>query len=63
MELMQKISSIFSEELSRVGINRVIIQIIDTPVSYTHLWFGQTAPQASFPVPSSAIAPGTLCMK
>ena len=25
-----KISSIFSEELSRVGINRVIIQIIDT---------------------------------
>ena len=30
VELMQKISSIFSEELSRVGINRVIIQIIDT---------------------------------
>lgn len=30
VELMQKISSIFSEELVPVGINRVIIQIIDT---------------------------------
>ena len=29
-ELMQKVSDIFSEELARVGINRVIIQIIDT---------------------------------
>ena len=27
---MQKVSDIFSEELARVGINRVIIQIIDT---------------------------------
>lgn len=30
VELMQKVSGIFSEELARVGIHRVIIQIIDT---------------------------------
>ena len=47
VELMQKISSIFSEELSRVGINRVIIQIIDTlRENYFDLTYG--AKLASF---------------
>ena len=47
VELMQKISSIFSEELSRVGINRVIIQIIDTlRENYFDLTYGAKLPHS-----------------